>query len=745
MVTAFTIESYRWLQADPNDAVVVLLSQIAHSVSPNYTAAPPIPATAGLPGSVSIRINVYWFMALSLSLSAALVAILCKQWIRVFERNPGLTPEEFVGIHQIKVEGLEKWKVGSIISLLPLILQLALAIFALGVLELLWQLHSAVAAIVCIPTIAAFSFYGATAILPALLSDGKTSYGCPFKSPQAMLAYPVYQFYLWMKTTVESGAYYLGYLLSLTHYYLATGSLTQHNRPRPIFRRRFGRPNLYIPAWYDVSSRIDCWVSRREPPPPPIYRSLRWIQVNLNDGDIKEWIWHCLWERATAPDPGFTCDEGVWHKRGFFFVECGGTAVPLVGLRAIALAYLAQTPAPGPFLLEVYMQHLNQINVPGAEYLTDRLHYLLLRYRLNAKEAVTLLHVASAYARAHVQEPIGKFLVDVARLFTHISDIELRRVLLDGTLLLYHTWLHAQRRPLDRETVTATKAMVWFYCGRLGDDEQCYIAQPERLRRRLDVHMLTELVGTYAQSDEDWEAAPLSEGHTGAIVRALKDMARHGMGLDGAAPSDAASASLLGAHAPAAPTLSAMAQLSTEKGPPSHSGRGSETPAQAPTCCYPAVEDSVGHEASSRGPPDSFTLSVVAIHPPPSKAHPRERAAAFDAAVSDTHSHALGQTPSEDTARPRDHRRDREDVGGMDARASAASGEPDGLPAGRVRSLVGAEVHTAYRQSGGDDAGARLSQAYGRARLRAVDVYTPPDESAGCELGHLTVEGEGGT
>ncbi|EJD38964.1 hypothetical protein AURDEDRAFT_26816, partial [Auricularia subglabra TFB-10046 SS5] len=37
VVTAFTVESYQWLQDDPNDAIAGLLSQIARSVSPSDT------------------------------------------------------------------------------------------------------------------------------------------------------------------------------------------------------------------------------------------------------------------------------------------------------------------------------------------------------------------------------------------------------------------------------------------------------------------------------------------------------------------------------------------------------------------------------------------------------------------------------------------------------------------------------------------------------------------------------------
>lgn len=50
-VTAFTIESYQWLQSDPNDAIIALLSQIAHPADQTQSPA----AQTGLSGAVSAQ------------------------------------------------------------------------------------------------------------------------------------------------------------------------------------------------------------------------------------------------------------------------------------------------------------------------------------------------------------------------------------------------------------------------------------------------------------------------------------------------------------------------------------------------------------------------------------------------------------------------------------------------------------------------------------------------------------------
>ncbi|EJD44350.1 hypothetical protein AURDEDRAFT_18362, partial [Auricularia subglabra TFB-10046 SS5] len=120
VVAGFTVESYQWLQDDPNDAIIAILTQIAASMEPNNTVSVAAPSPT-MAQSVSSRINAYWFISLALSLSAALVAILGKQWIRVFKRHAAdSTLKEAVGVRQLKFEGLEYWRVGDIISVLPL-------------------------------------------------------------------------------------------------------------------------------------------------------------------------------------------------------------------------------------------------------------------------------------------------------------------------------------------------------------------------------------------------------------------------------------------------------------------------------------------------------------------------------------------------------------------------------------------------------------------------------------------------
>ncbi|EJD49956.1 hypothetical protein AURDEDRAFT_58835, partial [Auricularia subglabra TFB-10046 SS5] len=143
VVTAFAVESYQWLQDDPLETSVELLRDVVVLLSNSTLPARRISgATSRLSDAAIIRINSFWFMSLLLSLSAALAGILCKQWLREFERNGGQSPEMALAVRHVRFRGFEFWKVGSIVTSVPILMQMALALFIIGIVELLWRLHT---------------------------------------------------------------------------------------------------------------------------------------------------------------------------------------------------------------------------------------------------------------------------------------------------------------------------------------------------------------------------------------------------------------------------------------------------------------------------------------------------------------------------------------------------------------------------------------------------------------------------
>lgn len=189
IVTAFIIESYQWLSQNPQDAAVKLLAEISaklNSNTPTRRVEEPLVLVADVvPFSASLSaivINSLWFFSLVAALSSAFIGILVKQWLREYMRPVSTTPIDALSLRQLRYQALKDWGVVEVISFLPILLQLSLALFLVGLLYLLWTLHNVVAGILTTVVAIVFVFYTATTVLPALHQPS-----CPYKSPQSWL------------------------------------------------------------------------------------------------------------------------------------------------------------------------------------------------------------------------------------------------------------------------------------------------------------------------------------------------------------------------------------------------------------------------------------------------------------------------------------------------------------------------------------------------------------------------------
>ncbi|KAI0336714.1 hypothetical protein GY45DRAFT_1315330 [Cubamyces sp. BRFM 1775] len=191
ILTAFNIESYTLLQQQPEDATVAILSQISaqlnsFSANANFvnTTRPTEPSSLVPPfraSALAVRLNAMWFSALVCSLVSASLGLMVKQWLREYLAGSSNISRESIRIRQFRYQGLRDWYVPEIILFLPMLLQLALVLFFIGLLDLLWSLHPVVAAIVTVIIALTGLFALAACIFPPLFPD------CPYKSPQSWL------------------------------------------------------------------------------------------------------------------------------------------------------------------------------------------------------------------------------------------------------------------------------------------------------------------------------------------------------------------------------------------------------------------------------------------------------------------------------------------------------------------------------------------------------------------------------
>lgn len=195
ILTAFNVQAYPLLNPSSPDPVLAALQQISGQLS-SFSVTPgpysinsttsPIPQSMLTPSSPSppqtwvVQLNILWFSSLIFSLSAALIAILVKQWLSEYNTGLSGTSRQTARLHQYRLDGLIKWRVETIIAILPVLLQIALALFLAGLILLLWNLHHAVAQAAVVLVGLLFLFTSITTILPSFVE------GCSYLSPPSI-------------------------------------------------------------------------------------------------------------------------------------------------------------------------------------------------------------------------------------------------------------------------------------------------------------------------------------------------------------------------------------------------------------------------------------------------------------------------------------------------------------------------------------------------------------------------------
>ena len=143
----------------------------------------------------AVRVNTYWFLSLILSLITVLVGIVSLQWLREFQRYPrNLSSRKILAMRTMRSEAFHDWFVPEIFAGLPLLLQLALILFFVGLADFLLHLGYYLVAIPVITAIGStFIFLFLTTTLPCLQSfwlinkpeRSSVPSECPYKSPQS--------------------------------------------------------------------------------------------------------------------------------------------------------------------------------------------------------------------------------------------------------------------------------------------------------------------------------------------------------------------------------------------------------------------------------------------------------------------------------------------------------------------------------------------------------------------------------
>lgn len=184
-MTSFLIESYQNLRQSSMDLVVILLQQLVRQTgtysinndflnSTSVAIEPMIPAFE--PTTNAVRVNVLWFASLVLSLVSASFGILVKQWLREYLAGEYTSPQARLRIRHFRNPGLEHWKVFEIAAILPVLLQLSLALFLIGLCFFTLDVHDTIGH-TTLPLVAGWAFLFISASFAPSLSPR-----CPYKT-----------------------------------------------------------------------------------------------------------------------------------------------------------------------------------------------------------------------------------------------------------------------------------------------------------------------------------------------------------------------------------------------------------------------------------------------------------------------------------------------------------------------------------------------------------------------------------
>ncbi|KAJ7930267.1 hypothetical protein B0H13DRAFT_1962199 [Mycena leptocephala] len=168
ILTAFLIESRKDLKQDP-------LQEILRDDSAMSTSEPFRPTRS------SLVVNAAWFSSLGLALVSALAAVLAKGWLAQYTpATPGLHSKDACERH-LRYLRSRQWRLATIVARIPLLIQIALLLFAVGLVILTLDDDFGIGITLLVMTVFTTCLYFLGTILPWF------SPACPFQTTMSDL------------------------------------------------------------------------------------------------------------------------------------------------------------------------------------------------------------------------------------------------------------------------------------------------------------------------------------------------------------------------------------------------------------------------------------------------------------------------------------------------------------------------------------------------------------------------------
>lgn len=191
------------LQPDSGSQSALLLAEVVKALrNPNEasTITHPDNILAFSSPAGARWVNGLWFMSLGLSLTAALAAVLSKEWLAAYVSDRPTQPKKRALQRQRRRESLDRWMLPAMISLLPMLMHAALLVFFAGLIIFLWMLDLIIALTLTILFAAILVYYFGTTIVAVMYPN------CPYQTPVATYLRPLFHECGWVRQSAVSAA-----------------------------------------------------------------------------------------------------------------------------------------------------------------------------------------------------------------------------------------------------------------------------------------------------------------------------------------------------------------------------------------------------------------------------------------------------------------------------------------------------------------------------------------------------------
>ncbi|EIW58206.1 uncharacterized protein TRAVEDRAFT_123741, partial [Trametes versicolor FP-101664 SS1] len=150
----------------------------------------------------AVWLNALWVAGLILSLASASVGIMVKQWLNEYSSGVSGSSRSVAQTRQYRLNHLRTWHVEDVVNTIPVLLQLALALYLSGLLILLWNLNNTVAVVASALVGLLAIFTAITTLIPLF------NHRCSYRTPQIRAINSLWQpklFAYWTSAWITRG------------------------------------------------------------------------------------------------------------------------------------------------------------------------------------------------------------------------------------------------------------------------------------------------------------------------------------------------------------------------------------------------------------------------------------------------------------------------------------------------------------------------------------------------------------